>query len=87
VTPLCQRLSELDTGPIVGAIRSVARGELPDVESACEAAHELASVNFLAIDAVEKLQAGKLTRIEAVALLGDEPCPSTRRSIIPGGAL
>jgi len=44
-------------------------------------------VNFLAIDAVKKLQAGTLTQIEAVALLGDEPCPITRRSIVPGGAL
>lgn len=78
--PLCTRLSCLDTGPIVAAIKAVARREFPDIAAAQDAALELAALGFLATGAVEKLSSGTLTATEALALLADEPCPPTQRN-------
>jgi hypothetical protein len=80
VTTLCARLSCLDTGPIVHAVKSVARGEYPDIAAAVECAQELAEVAHRAQLPVEMIQAGTLTRTEALALLADEPCPPTERN-------
>jgi hypothetical protein len=78
-TPLCQRLTELDTGPIVGVIRTIAHGEQPTHEAIREASgatFELASVNFLAGGVMRAIATGRLGQTEAIALLQDEPTRS-----------
>ncbi len=80
--PICTRLSCLDTGPIVSAIKSIARGQRLESEEESDletAADELVEVARLCRDPVQRALLGKLTQTEALALLSDEPCPPTER--------
>lgn len=72
MSPLCARLSCLDVGPIVHAIKSVARGEAPDIADASDAAVELAELAELVKLPIAQIVSGTLTRAEALALLQDE---------------
>lgn len=78
--PICTRLSCLDVGPIVAAIKSVARGEQPDIAEASDCAQELAELAKLIQLPLARIVAGTLARTEALALLADEPCPATERN-------
>lgn len=78
-SPLCQRLSCLDTSPIVAAIKAVSRGERPDVDAASTACAELSALTDQVTHVVALIHSGSLSQIEALSLLADEPCPSTQR--------
>jgi hypothetical protein len=83
VSPLCTRLSCLDVGPIVAAIKSIARGEAPDVAEMLESVRELSDLALMVQLPVARIVGRSMSQTEALALLQDEAigasdsCPPT----------
>jgi hypothetical protein len=75
---ICTRLTCLDTGPIVGPIRAIATGErIESYLHAVEAHREIVALGIELDDVMGRALKGRLSRIEAMAMLGDEPVART----------